>query len=137
MNTFVKQQAVSLVLAFALGAIIGLCYDVLRPLRRRCPPFVKAGADFAFALLSAVLLFIFSMSEGNGRLGLWELAASLGGFLAYLYTLSDVFFALFDGAFCRLCRIAAKLRKRFSDYINLAKKIFKKFTECYIIKKRT
>ncbi len=136
MNTFVKDQAFLLAMAFALGAVIGICYDILRPLRYRCAAFIKVGTDFVFALLSAVLLFLFAMSAGNGRLGLWELAAALAGFLAYLYTLSDVFFAAFDRAFSLLSRGGRALGKHISDIANLVKKIFKKFSECYIIKKR-
>ncbi len=123
-------------MAFALGAVIGICYDILRPLRYRCAAFIKVGTDFVFALLSAVLLFLFAMSAGNGRLGLWELAAALAGFLAYLYTLSDVFFAAFDRVFSLLSRGGRALGKHISDIANLVKKIFKKFSECYIIKKR-
>ncbi len=136
MNTFVKDQAFLLAMAFALGAVIGICYDILRPLRYRCAAFIKVGTDFVFALLSAVLLFLFAMSAGNGRLGLWELAAALAGFLAYLYTLSDVFFATFDRVFSLLSRGGRALGKHISDIANLVKKIFKKFSECYIIKKR-
>ncbi len=136
MNTFVKDQAFLLAMAFALGAVIGICYDILRPLRYRCAAFIKVGTDFVFALLSAVLLFLFAMSAGNGRLGLWELAAALAGFLAYLYTLSDVFFAAFDRVFSLLSRGGRALGKHISDIANLVKKIFKKFSECYIIKKR-
>lgn len=136
MNTFVKDQAFLLAMAFALGAVIGICYDIFRPLRYRCAAFIKIGTDFVFALLSAVLLFLFAMSAGNGRLGLWELAAALAGFLAYLYTLSDVFFAAFDRVFSLLSRGGRALGKHISDIANLVKKIFKKFSECYIIKKR-
>ena len=136
MNTLVKDQAFLLAMAFALGAVIGICYDILRPLRYRCSAFIKIGTDFAFALLSAVLLFLFAMSAGNGRLGLWELAAALAGFLAYLYTLSDVFFAAFDRVFSFFSRVGRALGKHISDIANLVKKIFKKFSECYIIKKR-
>lgn len=136
MNTFVKDQAFLLAMAFALGAVIGICYDILRPLRYRCSAFIKVGTDFVFALLSAVLLFLFAMSAGNGRLGVWELAAALAGFLAYLYTLSDMFFAAFDKAFLLICRGGRAFGKHISDAANLVKKIFKKISECYIIKKR-
>lgn len=71
------MQAQSLVLAFGLGALLGLAYDCLRPLRRRAAAFGAAVLDAAFSLAALAGAFTLAMSAQPGRLGIWELAMTL------------------------------------------------------------
>ena len=74
------EQALRLTAGLALGAALGLVYDLLRPLRRRAG---RAGAlfDVLFALLGGAAAFVFACAAPDARLGTWELGAMLAGFL--------------------------------------------------------
>jgi len=76
----IRAQALSLLLAFAVGAGLGLLYDLLRPLRRRCGDTLW---DLLFCFAAAALAFLLAMRAGSGVLGTGELALSLLGLLAY------------------------------------------------------
>ena len=91
MEIRVGEQALALALAFGLGLGTGLMYDMLRPLRRRGGKPLAAVTDAVFALASAFCLFLFAMQADNGRLGTWELAAALLGFLLYNHYPARVF----------------------------------------------
>lgn len=137
METFISRQAFLIILAFALGALIGLFYDLIRPFRRRCGIFGRTLTDFIFCLISAFTLFTFSMGAGNGRLGQWELAFALMGFLNYLYTVSDRVFSFFDGKLGALISQSGKIKDQAEKYKRSGKKFFKKMLKCYIIKDRS
>lgn len=126
MEIDIRRQALLLAAAFALGAALGLCYDILRPMRRKCGAVGAAGIDFVFALLSCAGLFVFSMSADSGRLGLWELCAALLGFLGYTYTLSDLVFPLLDRSFAFILNVCGKIKNFLKIVLNSAKKVFKK-----------
>jgi len=74
------EQALRLTEGLSLGAALGLVYALLRPLRYRAG---RAGAlfDVLFALLGGVAAFVFACAAPDARLGIWELAAMLAGFL--------------------------------------------------------
>ena len=108
------QQGLTLLLALLLGAALGLGYDLLRPLRRRSRGVLTALIDVFYALGSGVLAFVFAMGAANGRLGVWELAFTLAGFLAYLHTLSRRVYPIMDGGMNILCGIVKKIKKFFS-----------------------
>ena len=81
------RAAAGLLLALALGVVLGLLYDLLRPLRRRAgrgSPLL----DLLFALLAGLGAFCCAMSADSGSLGIWELAAALLGFLLWQNFLS-------------------------------------------------
>ena len=86
-----RRELLRLLLALLLGFALGFVYDVLRPPRRRFGRAAAALLDLLFGLFAAIAVFLFTMSAGEGRLGLWELAASLLGFLLYLHSLSPLF----------------------------------------------
>ncbi len=77
------EQALRLIAALGLGAALGLAYDLLRPWRRRAgrasPLF-----DVLFARLGGAAAFLYAFTARDARLGIWELAAMLGGFLLWL-----------------------------------------------------
>ena len=72
--------------ALLLGLGLALLYDLLRPLRRRA-----GGAapllDLSFSVMAGAAAFLFAMRAPNGRMGLWELAAALTGFLMWEHVL--------------------------------------------------
>mgnify|MGYP004664949167 FL=1 len=84
MEIAVGAQALGLVLAFVMGAGMGVLYDVLRPLRRRSGRGGAAALDALYMLLCGALSFVFAMGAGSGKLGMWELAATLAGFAGYM-----------------------------------------------------
>ncbi|MEI3102165.1 MAG: spore cortex biosynthesis protein YabQ [Oscillospiraceae bacterium] len=99
MEIRVGEQAMALALALLLGLGTGLLYDLLRPLRRLGGKPLAAAADAAFAFASAFGLFVFAMQADNGRLGTWELAAALLGFLLYMHSLSLLVLPVLDKIF--------------------------------------
>lgn len=105
METGLGRQAAALGFAAALGLAAGLLYDLLRPPRRALRQPWAALFDLLYGLCTGTGLFLYAMSAGNGRLGIWELSAALLGFLAYLHLLSPVLLPFFTAA-------AEKTRKR-------------------------
>ena len=129
----IEGQALEL-LAFLLGgALLGLAYDMLRPIRRAAGR--GGGAlDVLFCALGGALFFLLAMRAGSGRMGTWSLAAAAVGFCMYMQTLSTVLLPVFtavDTAAAGAARGCKKVIKKFCKY---AKSIFKKSRECFIIK---
>ena len=117
MEIAVGAQALGLVLAFVMGAGMGVLYDVLRPLRRRSGRGGAAALDALYMLLCGALSFVFAMGAGSGKLGMWELAATLAGFAGYMYTLSDAVFPLLDRAAGMIGRLGRRIRHCFENII--------------------
>lgn len=129
----IEGQALEL-LAFLLGgALLGLTYDVLRPIRHAAGR--GGGAlDVFFCAAGGALFFVLAMRTGSGRMGTWSLAAAAVGFCIYMQTLSAVLlpvFAAIDAAAARAGQWCKKVIKKFCKY---AKSIFQKSRECFIIK---
>ncbi|MGI5977044.1 MAG: spore cortex biosynthesis protein YabQ [Candidatus Limivicinus sp.] len=115
MEINVYRQLAGLLIGFLLGAALGLMYDVLRPLRRRCGRAAAAVLDVIYTAASAGAAFAYGMGAENGRIGIWELAAILLGFLIYMHRLSDYIFPFFNFILLKIID--------FSDWV---KKLFKK-----------
>ena len=96
MATSLSRQALTLLMALGLGQGLGLLYDLLRPPRRRGGTLCGAILDGLFALCAGAAAFVFAMGAGNGRLGLWELACILLGFLLYLHAMSPLILPLLE-----------------------------------------
>lgn len=126
MEQAVALQGVRLALAFVLGAALGVCYDFVRPLRRRSGRGGAAALDVAFALVSGLAAFAFAMGAGSGKMGLWELAASLLGFAGYMHTLSDAVYAVTDGLFSAVLRLGACSEKIIKKFAQTTKFLFQK-----------
>ncbi len=135
MEIRVGEQALALALAFGLGLGTGLMYDLLRPLRRRGGKLLAAAADAVFALVSAFLLFLFAMQADNGRLGTWELAAALLGFLLYMHALSPAVLPILEKLYQITGKSLRSLEKNLKKIQNLLKRLFPKIKECIKIKK--
>ena len=92
MGLSIRAQALSLLPAFALGAGLGLTYDLLRALRRRSADTLW---DVLFCFCAACASFLFAMRAENGVLGTGELLFSLLGLLLYFRLLSPGCFSFF------------------------------------------
>ena len=121
-----RRELRQLAAAWALGLALGFVYDLLRPPRRRFGAALAALLDLIFGLVAALAAFLFAMSAGEGRLGLWEIAASLLGFLLYLYNLSPFFYPIWDRLLDLLCSIMESCKKFCVNFRNSAKKNFQK-----------
>lgn len=107
MELEIKRQALGLLCFFGLGLVLGLVYDLLRPIRYRLKnSFVT---DFIFCAAGAGATFFLSM--GSGRLGLWEILICLLSFCLYINLLSPVIlpsilkiFELISGLFYSIAR---------------------------------
>ena len=133
MGQSIEGQALEL-LAFLLGgAMLGLVYDMLRPIRRAAGR--GGGAlDVLFCAAGGALFFLLAMRTGSGRMGTWSLTAAAVGFCMYMQTLSALLLPAFtavDTAAAGAARGCKKVIKKFCKY---AKSIFQKSRECSIIK---
>ena len=119
-----SAQALELLEALLLGVGLGLGYDLLRPPRRRREGLAASLLDLLFALLSGAAAFLFAMSTQKGRTGLWELTATLLGFLLYLHALSPGMLPLLEGC-CRVMLNTMRLFKKIEkNLLKSAKKTF-------------
>lgn len=97
MELDITQQAVTLLLFFVLGIVLGVLYDLLTPLRRRGGRGLAGLTDAAFSLCAACLVFLLSMRFApDGRAGTWELAAAFLGFVVYINTLGRFVYRIFQ-----------------------------------------
>lgn len=126
MDLSIRLQAVSLLLACALGMGLGLLYDLLRPIRRRSGDFVW---DLLFCFCAAVSAFLFAMRSPAAVLGTGDLLLALFGLLAYFHLLSPVLLPVFgktDRAFGAFWIITQNCLKKVAQ---TAKKLFQKKAE--------
>ena len=105
-----NQAALTALLSFALGFLLGAFYDIIRLPRMILgitvqTPFKKgrfnfvglfgyafvAIGDFVFFAVSAVLMSVFFFLTGDGRARGYALLLTFGGFLAYYNTLGRLF----------------------------------------------
>ena len=111
MAVALDEQLCRLLTAAALGALLGLAYDLLRPPRRRTGPAVGAALDLMYALLAGCALFVYAMGAGSGRLGLWELGAAAAGFALYMALLSPLLLPVFGRALDAGAAVGAGAKK--------------------------
>lgn len=134
MSLSVSHQGWALLLSLAMGAGIGLVYDVLRPARRHSGATLATLLDALFAVTAAVAAFFFAMASGDGRLGTWELAASLLGFLLYMHLLSPFLLPPMEKIFRAAGRFLIRMKNLIKKVQNKLKKLFPKIRECFRIK---
>ena len=111
METELSRQSLALLAALLMGVGIGVVYDMLRPVRRRTGRLAGAALDILFCAASGCAAFFYAMGAGDGRLGLWELAAALVGFLLYMHTLSECLLRLFTALLDALCAAVLAVKK--------------------------
>ena len=126
-----NRQALGLLGALLLGLGLGLAYDLLRPPRQGTGPLLTALLDVLFCLTAASAAFLYAMGVGEGRLGLWALAAILLGFLLYMDLLSRFFLGPFSRLWRVLERVGGLVKKFISMIVLSAKKAFLKMREYF------
>ena len=134
MSLSVSHQGWALLLSLAMGLGLGLVYDLLRPPRRAGGTTRTRLLDALFAVTAAVALFFFAMASGDGRLGTWELAAALLGFLLYMHLLSPLLLPPMEKIFRAMGKFLERTIKRIKKVQNKLKKLFPKIRECFRIK---
>ena len=134
MNLSIAHQGWALLLSLAMGVGIGLMYDILRPARRHSGTALARLLDALFAVTAAAALFFFAMASGDGRLGTWELAAALLGFLLYMHLLSPLLLPPVEKIFRGVGAFLIRLEKLIKKVQNKLKKLFPKIRECFRIK---
>lgn len=73
----VSTQAGELLAAGILGLLLGVCYDLLRPLRRG--RVTTALTDLLFCVITTLSLLAFLLYGGRGRLRIFALLGMLAG----------------------------------------------------------
>lgn len=108
------------------GAVMGLCYDVLRALRQAVPHpgWAVAAEDIIFVTGALLYLVGFSCAFARGEIRGYFAVGSLLGFGLYLFTLGS----LVRGVLCRgFCALGLLLRRiiapAVSAYVLLCKKV--------------
>ncbi len=119
-----SAQALELLEALLLGVGLGLGYDLLRPPRRRSGRLGGSLLDLLFALLAGAAAFLSAMNSSGGRTGLWELSATLLGFLLYLYALSPAVLPLLEGWYRVMFNTMGLFKKIEKNLWKSAKKTF-------------
>ena len=123
MEIELSRQSAALFIALLMGVCIGVLYDLLRPLRRRTGRMAGALLDVLFCAASGCAVFTYAMGAGDGRLGIWELAAALIGFLLYMHTLSTLFLRVFTAMLDVLYKAASAVKE-------FARKLFLMTKKC-------
>lgn len=121
MEQSIRAQALLLLVAFLGGAGLGLVYDLLRPIRRRGRGLLW---DLLFCAAAAALCFVFAMHAERGRIGIWELCASLLGFCLYVEWMSPALFPIFEKGSLKIFQFAEKIRFFLKKVPENAKKLF-------------
>ena len=134
MRLSLAHQGWMLLLSLAMGMGIGLVYDLLRPARRHSSTALARLLDAVFALTVTTALFFFAMASGDGRLGTWELAADLLGFLLYMQLLSPLLLPPMEKIFRAAGKFLESSKKLSKKVQNKLKKLFPKIRECFRIK---
>lgn len=120
----VSLQALGLLLALGLGLLLGMMYELLRPLRRHAGPAAAAVIDLVFCLCALCACFFFALAAPEGVLGLWELSASLLGFLAWLHLLGPMVSQILEIPSGAIFRIIRSCKKTADNRPVFAKKFF-------------
>ena len=85
----VAVQLRELLLSVAVGAALGLFYDLLRPLRRG--KLLTALTDLLFCACNLLTLLAFALYVGRGRLRIFAVIGIVGGMSAWFWIWSAPF----------------------------------------------
>ena len=119
-----SAQALELLGALLLGLGLGLGYDLLRLPRHRIGTLGGSLLDLLFALLAGTSAFLLAMSRQAGRTGLWDLSATLLGFLLYLHALSPAVLPLLEEGYRMMFSTIRLFKKIEKNLWKSAKKTF-------------
>lgn len=99
------EQTVLFLTACALGAILGVAWDVFRIARLAAKPgkLALAVQDIVYVCLWAVALFWFATEAAGGQLRAFHVAGTALGWILYYFTLGRIVYAA-AGAILRVIR---------------------------------
>ena len=120
-----RLQALQLAAAFALGAALGVVYDLLRALRRRVPA-LTAAADALFCLLLLVGLLALALYAGGGLLRLFFFPGIALGAWAYFRTLGRLLLPAFSWVFSAIGRVFHLILAPGKNFLKKCRIFFKK-----------
>ncbi len=126
MGVDLSAQALSLLLACALGAALGLLYDLMRPVRRHGSSTLW---DALFCLCAASGAFLYAMRSPGGMLGTAEILLCGFGLLCYFHLLSPIFLPLFVNLDCAIGAIWIFTQNSGKKVALSAKKLFQNLSE--------
>ncbi|MEM1485950.1 spore cortex biosynthesis protein YabQ [Oscillospiraceae bacterium PP1C4] len=88
MEITIAGQTWMFLMSIALGAVLGVCYDVFRILRVAVdhPPFAVVIEDVIFSIICAVATFLFMISVDSGQVRVFVLIGEGVGFMLYYCT---------------------------------------------------
>ena len=88
----VHEELMLFALSCIAGAVIGVCYDILRALRLAFPHgiWLTAAEDIVFFGLYAVFLSAFASAAARGELRFYYTIGNAAGFLLYFFTVGSV-----------------------------------------------
>jgi len=103
-NPEIAFESAALGKALLTGAVMGIYYDVFRIIRRiiRCSYANILAQDLFFWVTSAIFVFFVTIKINGGIVRLIFVAAVLGGWMFYMFTVGTLVMSLVDG----LVRIA-------------------------------
>lgn len=135
------QQLHILLRSVLLGWGLGLLYDLLRALRRRCRQnALSATLDALYGLMLFLLVFLFTLQVGGGELRVFLLAGLALGLLLFFSLCSTPLRPIWDLwvdmalRFLRLLTLPLRLFLRYLKFsLHRLKKLFLFFRRCYII----
>ena len=126
MGVDLSAQALSLLLACALGTALGTLYDLLRTIRRHGN---NALWDALFCLCAAAGAFFYAMRSPDGMLGTAEILLCGFGLLCYFHLLSPIFLPLFVNLDCAIGAIWIFTQNLGKKVALSAKKLFQNSSE--------
>lgn len=93
MENYISDQLVSFLRAALLGLMAGVVYDLLRAvrLRRRRSRALTHMLDAVYVLSALLVLFLFTLRQGQGELRLYMLLAMVLGLSFYFLLLGSIF----------------------------------------------
>lgn len=123
MGNYISEQMLLFLQAIALGAVLGLVYDLLGALRGLGGRLWGGALDVLFCLTSAGSVFLFTMA-GSGELRVFMVLGIVGGAVLFWCLLSGLLrpvWAFWLGLALLPARLAGKLLKKCGQP---AKKVF-------------
>lgn len=119
------QQAFSLLLFTALGAVLALLYCALTPLRRASGRLGGMLYDLLFSVLAGAAIFLLSMyAPGTAQAGLWEFGLTAASFCIFMLTLGECILRFFQILCVSTEYICIKIKNFFKKSSIFAKLFF-------------
>lgn len=123
MGNYISDQLAQFLRSILLGGVLGLFYDLLRPLHALGGKLWGGLLDILVSLIAMSSVFFFVMA-GDGELRLFILLGVLGGAVLFFCLLSRLLRPLWDFWFRILMAPVTLVGKIFKKLYHLCKKLF-------------